>query len=370
MDMDGEESRRLFCVADFEMLAREKMQAGSFDHVSGGAADELALQENIAAFRRIKITPHVLRDVSERNLEVEVLGQRLAFPVILAPVACLRRFHPEGELAAARAAALAGVLCTLSTGSGYSLEEVGMTAPGALWFQLYAYTDRELTRNLVKRAEGAGYRALCLTVDVPLSGRRERDLRNQYEFPLELLRTTMTNVGFSQQQIEQHSDDLLPFVAQALTVTLTWPYLDWLRSITDLPIILKGILSSADAKEAVACGVQGIVVSNHGGRQLDCAPGSADVLPEVAQAVQGKIEILLDGGVRRGTDIVKALALGAKAVLIGRPYVWALSADGQRGVERVLAMLRDELDLALALVGCSSCTKVDSSLIWRAPHFT
>jgi 4-hydroxymandelate oxidase len=353
-------------VAGFEALAQKKLSKDAFDHAAGGADDELTLQENLAAFRRIKITPHVLEDVSERRLETEVLGQRLAFPVILAPVSCLRRFHPEGELAAARAAAGTGVLCALSTGSCYPLEEVARAAPGSVWFQLYAYNDREFTRNLVQRAEAAGYRALCLTVDVPLSGRRERDLRNQYIYPPELLRTSMMNVGFTREQIDQHVNDLLPFVAQALTVRLTWPYLDWLRSITNLPILLKGILSKADARQAVACGVQGIVVSNHGGRQLDCAPASIDVLPEIANAVQGQVEILIDGGVRRGSDVVKALALGAKAVLVGRPYVWALAVEGQRGVERVLTMLRDELDLALALTGCSCVAKIDSSLIWRS----
>jgi 4-hydroxymandelate oxidase len=351
-------------LAEIEERARQILPGDVFDHVAGGASDEITLKENIAAFRRVRLLPRVLQDVADRSLGVTIIGEKIDLPVILAPIACLRRFHPEGELAAVRAAGTGGTICILSTGSCYRLEDVAQAAPGPLWFQLYAYRDRGLTRHLVERAAAAGYRAICLTVDVPVGGRRERDLRNGYIYPKDLLYQSMAAAGFSRQDLEAEIDRLPAFSASALSVPLTWDYVEWLRSLSGLPFLLKGILSAEDAARAASVGIQGIVVSNHGGRQLDGVPAAIDVLPSVVDAVQGRTEVLLDSGVRRGTDILKALALGAKAVLVGRPYVWGLAAAGQSGVSRVLEILREELENAMALAGCSAAADIDRSLIW------
>jgi 4-hydroxymandelate oxidase len=356
---------RLVNLADFEQLAKRILPKDVFDHASGGADDEFTLAENIAAFRRLKLLPRMLRDVTCRDLSTTALGEHIGFPVIVAPVACLRRFHPEGELAAARAAANAGTICALSTGSCYGLEEVAQAAQGSRWFQLYVFRDKAITKQLVERAQAAGFKAICLTVDVPMSGRRERDLRNDYVYPKELLKRSLLGVGFDLQNLVLTDEQLPAFAARELTVALTWDYVEWLQSLTTLPLLLKGILSKEDALRAVSCGIQGIVVSNHGGRQLDGTPAAIEVLPGIVEAVAGRSEIFLDGGIRRGTDVLKALALGAKAVLVGRPYVWGLAAEGQRGVERVLQILRDELDVAMALAGCARIADIDSQLIWR-----
>jgi 4-hydroxymandelate oxidase len=363
--MKQREPRLPVNLAEFEALARAVLPTDAFDHIAGGADDELTLKDNVAAFCRIKLVPRVLRDVTRRNLSTTLLGEPIEFPVILAPVACLRRFHPEGELAAARGAGQAGTIFTLSTGACHSLEEVAQAACGPLWFQLYAYQDRGITQGLVERAEVAGYKAICLTVDVPIGTRRERDLRNGYIYPAELLRQSLLSTGFTPQDLELDEEQLSAFAGRALQVALTWDYLHWLKSLTSLPILLKGILSEEDASRAVSSGVQAIVVSNHGGRQLDGSPAAIDVLSRIVEAVDGRAEILLDSGVRRGTDVLKAIALGAKAVLIGRPFVWALAVGGQSGVESALQMLRNELDIAMALTGCACISDIERKLIWR-----
>jgi len=253
----------------------------------------------------------------------------------------------------------------LSTGSCFSLEEVAEASKASLFFQLYPYSDAEITRRLVERAEAAGYKAIVLTVDVPVGGRRERDIVNEYVYPPNLLRKSLTNVGFTGKQIDFDPTQLPAFAAQALTVAFTWELVAWLRSLTRLPLLLKGVLRKDDALRAAEYGVDGIVVSNHGGRQLDGTPAALEVLEEIAEALDGRMEILLDSGVRRGTDVVKALALGAKAVLLGRPYVWALAASGQAGVQNALRLLREEFDVAMALAGCARVAEIDASLIWR-----
>ena len=352
-------------LSEFEALARKALRGPVFDHLSGGTDDEVALQENIEAFRRIQIIPRVLRDVTNRNLSATVLGQSISFPVILAPVTCLRRFHAQGELAAARAASAAGTIFTVSTGACYGLDEIAKASPGPFWLQLYAYRDKGITKGLVQRAEAVGHSAICLTADVPVGGRRERDLRNQYFYPKAMLYKNLTGLGLKGLSPQMSDEELLAFSARELTVALTWEYLEWLKSITKLPILLKGILSTEDALRAVSSGMQGIVVSNHGGRQLDRAPAAIDVLQEIAAAVDGRMEILLDSGVRRGTDVLVALALGAKAVLLGRPYAWALAANGEKGVSQALAMLREEFDIAMALAGCASVAEISASLVRR-----
>lgn len=353
-------------LADFEALAREVLETPIYDHLAGGADDEWTLKENLAAWRRIRLLPRVLRDVTQCDLSTTVLGHALSLPVILAPVACHRLFHADGEYAVARAAARARTVFTVSTGASYSLEEIARVAEGPCWFQLYAYRDRSITRGLVERAEAAGYKAICLTVDSPVSGRRERDLRSGFIRPGKFIYKTLGDIGFEGIPPNLDEEQLLAFSANALTVALTWKYLEWLRSVTRLPFLLKGILTEEDAVQAASLGVEGIVVSNHGGRQLDGCPAAIDVLEGIADAVGGRSEILMDSGVRRGTDILKALALGARAVMIGRPYIWGLAVNGEQGVTQVIELLREEFKIALSLAGCSSVNQIDRKQLLKS----
>jgi 4-hydroxymandelate oxidase len=290
-------------------------------------------------------------DVSHVDASVELLGDRLAFPVVLAPAALQRLAHPDGELATARAARAAGTLLVSSTLSTYSVDDIAAAAPGPLWLQLYVFRDRGLTRELVERAARARCRAICLTVTVPVQGNRERDLRNQFRLPAGI---EMANfLGLPQARFPEGvtGSGLNAFIAREFDPTLTWESVEWLRSITTLPIALKGVVTPEDAALGVEHGASAIIVSNHGGRQLDGAEPTLLALPRVADAVAGRIPVLVDGGIRRGADVVKALCLGARAVLIARPYLWGLAVGGQEGVERVLSLLRVEVERTLALLG-------------------
>ncbi|MBI2614241.1 MAG: alpha-hydroxy-acid oxidizing protein [Gemmatimonadetes bacterium] len=349
-------------LADYEALARERVEPGAWGYLTGGAEDEVTLRDNLAAYQRLRLLPRVLVDVSSVDPATTVLGQRVAFPVLLAPTAFQSLVHPEGERASARAAAAAGTIAVVSTMSGYRLEDVAAASPGPKWFQLYCYRERDVTRRLVERAEAAGYGAICLTVDLPRVGNRERDLRNRFSLP-----PTVRPRNFEDfVDLEgQPNEVFFEYIQRLVDPSLTWDAVDWLRSITRLPVLLKGILSPADATRAADHGVAGIVVSNHGGRQLDGVPATIDALPEIVQAVGGRAEVLVDGGVRRGTDVLKALALGAKAVLIGRPYVYGLAVDGEAGARRVLEILKAEFELALALAGCPSARDVPRELVRR-----
>jgi 4-hydroxymandelate oxidase len=278
-------------------------------------------------------------------------------------MACLRRFHPQGELAVARAASKAQTISIVSTGACYDFKEIAKAAKGSAWLQLYAYRDKGVTQALVEGAAAAGYKAICITVDVPVDGNRERDLRNRYYYPREMLYRNLKGLGVKGVSRKMNDAELLAFADRELRVALTWEYLEWLKTITKLPLLLKGILAPQDAMRAVESGVNGIVVSNHGGRQLDGAPASIEALPEVAKAVGGRIEIFLDSGIRRGADVLRALALGAKAVLLGRPVVWALTVDGERGVSRALEILKREFSIAMALCGCARVSEITAELI-------
>ncbi len=353
---------------EYEQLARQQLSQMALDYYSSGAWDEVTLRENRAAFERWQLRPRMLVDVSRRDLGVSILGQRLQLPILIAPMAFQCLAHPEGELAVARAAATLGTTMVLSTLSTQSLEAVAQaTHNRSHWFQLYVHRDRALTRALVERAEAAGFAALCITVDAPLLGQRERDRRNQFSLPPGLtLANLEPSIGSKIPQVEGESG-LVAYFTQQLDPSLTWRDLDWLRSLTHLPLVVKGILRSDDALRAVDHGAQAIVVSNHGGRQLDGAIATLTALTEIVAVAGDRAEILIDGGIRRGTDILKALALGARAVLLGRPILWGLALAGEQGVQHVLDLLRNELDLAMALSGCATLNDIDRSLVQLKP---
>jgi 4-hydroxymandelate oxidase len=350
-------------VTDFERLARERMDPAAFDYFAGGAGDERTLADNRAAFDRVALIPRVLVDVGAVRTETTVLGATVPSPILLAPTALNRLGHPEGEVAVARAAAAARTVMVLSTTASASIEEVACAAEGMRWFQLYVYRDRAVTRDLVVRAEAAGYGALVLTVDMPRMGRRERDARNRFVLPPGITLRNLEVAGRPDAARWGAESSFFQYVHDLLDPTLNWDAVGWLQTLTRLPIVIKGILAPADAERAVAAGAAGIIVSNHGGRQLDGAIAAIEALPDIVDRVGGRIPVLVDGGIRRGTDVLKALALGARAVLIGRAYLWGLAADGERGVRRVLDVLAAELQLAMALAGCADVTQVDRSLV-------
>jgi isopentenyl diphosphate isomerase/L-lactate dehydrogenase-like FMN-dependent dehydrogenase len=337
-------------VFDYEKLARTRMAPPLWDYYQGGSDDEVTMRECRAAFERIKLRPRVLVDVRREVLDMStsVLGVPVSMPVLIAPVALHCMAHPEGECATAQAAGRAGTLMIASTVATRTIEEIAQAASGPLWFQLYTYPSLNVAEMLVHRAEDAGYRAIVLTVDLPRLGNREKDLRNNVTIPPAPYQEA-NFIG-----IEKEGQAWVP---------LTWKSIEWLRSITTLPILLKGILTEEDARLAVEHGVEGIVVTNHGGRQLDTAIPGIEALPEIVDAVVGHCEIYFDGGIRRGTDILKALALGARAVLVGRPVLWGLAVNGADGAFSVLELLRKELELAMALSGRPMLASIDRSLL-------
>ncbi|MGK7937687.1 MAG: alpha-hydroxy acid oxidase [Xenococcaceae cyanobacterium] len=352
---------------EYETLAKQHLESMALDYYRSGALDEITLKENRLAINRYQLRPRMLVDVSQRDLSTTIAGQSLAIPILIAPMAFQCLAHPEGEIATAQAAASSGVGMVLSTMSTKSLETVAAQRQNTpQWFQLYIHRDRSLTQALVQRAEAAGYSALCLTVDAPMLGIRESDRRNQFTLPktMELANlVSMVDVAIPQTTEES---GLFAYFARQIDPSVTWKDIEWLQSTTSLPVLLKGILRGDDALKAYESGAKGIIVSNHGGRQLDGAIATFDALPEIVSAVGDKIDILVDGGIRRGTDILKALALGAKAVLVGRPILWGLAVEGKKGVAHVLELLKDEFDLAMALSGCASIKDIDSSLLFNS----
>ncbi len=348
------------CLADFEPLAKAKMPTMGWEYINGGAGDELTVRWNKEAYQRIRLRPRVLVDVSKLDTRVTLFGQQHPFPIILAPTAAQKLTHPGGEVATAQGAGAAGAAMVLSSFSNTSLEEVAAVAKTPLWFQLYAQTDHGFTRDLVQRAETGGYRALCLTVDTPIAGARNRETRANVKLsPLPNLRGLK---GFgSEATLRTGSLDIFSSVLDA---ALSWKDLEWLRSVAKIPLLVKGVLNPDDADRAVKVGVAGIMVSNHGGRNLDTVPATIDALPRVADKVAGQVPLFVDGGIRRGTDVLKALALGANAVLIGRPYLYGLGAEGEAGVTKVVTILQREFAMAMALTGRTNLASIDSSVIW------
>lgn len=347
-------------MSEYEALAKEKLPKMAYDFYASGAEDQWTLHHNKAAFSKIRLRPRVLVDVGKVDLSTSILGFKVRMPIMVAPTALHKMAHPEGELATARAAASMGTIMVLSFSSSFNVEEVAEASSGIKFFQLYVYKDRKISENLVLRAEKAGFKAIVLTGDTPRLGRREADIRNRFTLPPNV---TMKNLDglLSVQLDKSKGSGLEAYAAGTMDRSLSWKDIRWLKSITKLPILVKGILSAGDAALAVQAGVAGIIVSNHGARQLDFVLPTILALEEVVKAVQGKIPVFLDGGVRRGTDIFKALALGAEAVLIGRPVIYGLATDGEPGVRKVLQMLSDELELAMSLSGCRSLKDITRS---------
>jgi 4-hydroxymandelate oxidase len=349
-------------LCEYEAIARSRLPKEVYDYYAGGAGDEITLEASREAWSQVRLRPRILVDVSTCDMATTILGQPSSMPVMLAPCALNLMAHPDGELGVARAAAEAGIIQVLSTISAFSVEDVAAASTGPKWFQLYCYRDRSITEALVRRVEAAGYAALCLTVDVAVPGVRERDARNRFKIP-----PGMRIANFAHVVTDNPDGSALEkYASRQYDPSLTWDSIEWFRAITKLPIVLKGVLSAEDAALAVEHGVDGIIVSNHGGRQLDGTVTTCEALAEISDAVAGKVELYVDGGIRRGTDVLKALALGARAVLIGRPYLWALAADGEAGVSRMLEMVKEEIRVSMGLAGCCTLADIGPALISRA----
>jgi 4-hydroxymandelate oxidase len=330
------------------------MPPAVFEYVAGAASDEITSHDNEAAFNRLRIRPRVLREVSTIDTGITLFGLNLAHPILLAPTAFQRMSHPEGEVATARGAGEAKAVFIHSTAGTASIEECVAASASPVWFLLYWQSDRGFNRELVARIEASGAKALCVTVDRPMLGDRRRQTRAGFTLP-----ETLATPHFHDRNTGLHKIGGSPQRA-----VLTWSDVEWLRSLTTLPLVLKGILDPDDAELAIKAGADGIGVSNHGGRNIDTLPASIDALPAVAERVSGRVPLILDGGVRRGTDVLKSLAFGASAVMIGRPYVYALSVAGAEGVTHCINLLRADTEMALALTGRASIGEVDRSLLW------
>lgn len=350
-------------LADYEALAREHLSDTAWAYFAGGSGDEWTLRENEAAFQRLKLMPRVLRDLSQADTRTELFGMELAAPVLLAPVAFQKLAHPDGELASAIAAGALDTAMVVSTQASIALEDIAAQAAAPLWFQLYIQPDRAFTEALVRRAETAGYHALVVTVDAPANGLRNREQRAGFALPPGVEAVNLAGM----RSLPPPSPEKLLFGTPLIAAAPSWHDLEWLRGLTSLPILAKGIASPEDARRALDTGLNGIVVSNHGGRMLDGTPAAIDLLPAVVQEVASAAPVLVDGGIRRGADVLRALALGASAVLIGRPYIFALAAVGAPGVAHVLRILRAELELAMALTGCARVASIDQSVLAQNP---
>ncbi|MFL5952866.1 MAG: alpha-hydroxy acid oxidase [Gaiellaceae bacterium] len=341
-------------VWDYERLAAERLEPGAHGYYAGGAGDELTLRDNVEAFRRWQLRPRMLVDVDACTTTTTVLEQEISMPLIVAPVAFQRVAHPDGELGMARAAKSAGTIMCLSTLTTTTPADVASVG-GPRWFQLYVFRDDGVTRELIAQARDGGFGALVLTIDAPVRGNRERDARSAFAIPEDVQIAAFGTGGLTPRQ-----------VFEAISASLTWRDVERLCAESGLPLLVKGVLTAEDARLACEHGAAGIVVSNHGGRQLDGVSATIDALEEVVQAVDGRVEVLVDGGIRRGTDVVKALALGARAVLVGRAPLWGLAVDGEAGAARVLGLLRAEILGALQLVGCTSPADVSRDRVARA----
>jgi 4-hydroxymandelate oxidase len=346
----------LLSLHDVEEQARQRMSHASYEYVASGAGDEITLRWNSERYRELRLRPNVLRDVSQLDASLDLFGQKHAMPVLLAPTANQKLAHPEGELATARGASLAGVAMVLSNGANTDIHDVARVTGQPLWFQLYVQRDRELTRDIVQHAESAGSRALCITVDSPIEAARNREKKAAVVLPPG---TTHPNyLGRPREpRFVAGLDEMRP-------QPLDWDLMAWLCSISRTPVLLKGILTPEDAEQAIKIGAAGVIVSNHGGRSLDTLPATIDALPPVVDQVAGRVPVLVDGGIRRGTDVLKALAHGATATLIGRPYVYGLGIGGAEGVAHVAKILRMEFLAAMAISGRRTLSEIDRTVLW------
>ncbi|MDZ3832669.1 MAG: alpha-hydroxy acid oxidase [Sphingopyxis sp.] len=348
-------------VCDYEELARERMNKGAWAYFAGGAGDEWTLRENRAAFDRLPLRSRVLRDLSAATTHTRLLGCDMAAPILLAPVAYQRIAHPDGELASVAAAGALDIAMVVSTQASIRLEDIAAAAAAPLWFQLYIQPDRDFTAALVARAEAAGYRALVVTVDAPVNGMRYAEQRAGFALPTGVEAVNLAGM----RRLPPGPPEALLFGTPLAAAAPGWDAIEWLRAQTRLPILLKGIVDPDDARRALDAGADAIVVSNHGGRALDGVAAAIDLLPPVAKAVAGAVPLLVDGGIRRGTDVLRALALGADAVMVGRAPLFGLAAAGAMGVAHVLRLLRGELELAMALTGCPDIGSIDRSILAR-----
>jgi 4-hydroxymandelate oxidase len=353
----------LLNLFDYERAAAECLSEPALGYLTGGANDEVTLKANRAAFDTIALRYRTMIDVSTRDLSTSVVGTRIAWPVLIAPTAMQRLAHAEGECATARAASRLDTIMIVSTTATMGLADVRAATKSPMWFQCYIYRDRSVTRALLERARDVGYQAIVLTVDAPMLGRRERDVRHGFHLPTGLRLPNAELAGEGELPVTSGDSSLAQHLARTHDAALTPKDIAWIRDLSGLPVIVKGIVRGDDAKRALDQGAAGIVVSNHGGRQLDTAIAAIRALPEVVEAVADRAEVYVDGGVRRGTDVVKALALGARAVLLGRPILWGLAVNGEQGVVDALSLLRDEIDLAMGLCGCRNVSEITRDLI-------
>ena len=332
---------------EFEELARDRLSRKEYDRVAGGATDEITLRQTRTVYESITLRPRMLVDITKRDLSTTALGQRLDFPVLVSPSSLHTSAHRDGELATVRATGAAGALMVVSAGSSYTLEEIAKAATGPIWTQQFLYKDRGLTTSRAERARQAGYTAICITMDAKVPGKRERMIHHGYA----------AGVAMTDSSNRRGADPTL------VDLAATWKDLEWFASNTSLPIVAKGVVTAEDARLCVQHGAKAILVSNHGARQLDTTFATVEVLPEIVDAVDGRVDVYLDGGIRRGTDVLKALALGARAASIGRPIFWGLAVNGQGGAQEVLQILRDELALAMAQCGRPNIASIDRSLL-------
>jgi 4-hydroxymandelate oxidase len=347
---------KIINVASYHARAKDILSSPAWDYIDGAAEDESTRHENYSAFTKIKFQPRVLNDVSKRSLTTHVMGHKVSLPVLLGPTSPLKLAHPDAERAQIKAATNKGTIAVLSMDSHYTLEDVASHGAGNLWFQLYCYGNRALMEQVVVKAEKNGYSALVVTVDAFYPGRRERMQRHDFVMPQEIAMGNLTSLDIP--------PDLRRADGSIIRFPLTWKDFEWLRSITKLPIIVKGITHPDDALRAVDSGAEGIIVSNHGGRQVDYAVSTIDALPKIAARIGKHAELMLDGGISRGTDVIKAIALGAKAVLLGRAYIWGMTVAGQQGVEDVLDIFEREMNVAMAQLGLASIEEINSDIIF------
>jgi 4-hydroxymandelate oxidase len=346
---------------EFEAIAKERLPKEEYDYIAGGATDEISVERNRRAYESWALRPRVLRDVSALDLSTTVLGSKVSLPVLIAPCGGHKKAHPDGELATYRAAAACGTILAVSANSSTAFEDLANAATGQLWVQLYPFRDREMTKEWLKRARDAGYKAACVTLDSQWPPKRERNIRNNYR--------RIRGVNYPKAATENaHAPRPAGRAGEGSDPGATWDDLAWIKSASDIPIIAKGIMTGEDVELCAAAGADAVIVSNHGGRHLDNTLATIEVLSEAVAAAKGKLEVLLDGGIRRGADVVKALALGAKAVFIGRPLFWGLAVDGEQGVIRVLNILREEIEITMAKCGRPTVASIDSTVVVKAPR--